>query len=393
MFRNRPLDEAVTSDETTRSRLIDAWCCVRTILSRARVGIRAAVLLVIVGPLFPALGEGSVQTLSWDTLHAAGALSLGTVLPAEKPAADAKPTDPAPPAGAVLKIEHTAKDPGNYLLATIEKPALKGDRYAIRGHIRYERLVEAGYLELLNYFAAGGPYFTRTLAANGPLAALKDTSPWRPFMLPFHVSDPKAGRPTKLELKLCMAGPGTVWIGPCELVELDASVDGAGLEAPEGVLQSAKADSTSGLARPLPKLAVPPSASTASTDIAQPQVAQAQDSDNHTGPIWWTPRTGALLGAIGGALIGLLGACVGVLAARGKARAGVLGAMYVGLIGGGVCLILGIAAIALRQPYGVYYPLLLIGVILLIVIGGNMPGVRQRYQALEMQRMAARDMG
>ena len=55
-------------------------------------------------------------------------------------------------------------------------------------------------------------------------------------------------------------------------------------------------------------------------------------------------------------------------------------------------LIFGLIAVTLGQPYGVYYPLLLGGIILTGVCGGNLPGLLRRYQQAELRKMAAMDV-
>ena len=76
-----------------------------------------------------------------------------------------------------------------------------------------------------------------------------------------------------------------------------------------------------------------------------------------------------MIGAIGGGLIGLWGAVIGVVSSRGKARRFVLGSANALLLIGIASLGGGVAAIGAAQPYAVYYPLLLIGIVLITVIG------------------------
>ena len=56
-------------------------------------------------------------------------------------------------------------------------------------------------------------------------------------------------------------------------------------------------------------------------------------------------------------------------------------------------LVAGVIALALGQPYAVYYPLLLGGIILTAVCGGIRPGLRHGYEQRELRRMAAMDAG
>ena len=52
----------------------------------------------------------------------------------------------------------------------------------------------------------------------------------------------------------------------------------------------------------------------------------------------------------------------------------------------------GVAAIAAGQPYAVYYPLLLIGIILVAVFGKLRGTLSARYEQLELKRMQSMDV-
>lgn len=112
---------------------------------------------------------------------------------------------------------------------------------------------------------------------------------------------------------------------------------------------------------------------------------------------WFDPQAfGTWFGAIGGAGVGLLGAFFGSYgswaAQRGRHRTLVLGGM--GLIGGlcALSLLCGLLALVLGQPYGVWYPLALIG-----LIGGGgflglLPTMRRRYAGAETRRLEAESL-
>jgi len=57
-----------------------------------------------------------------------------------------------------------------------------------------------------------------------------------------------------------------------------------------------------------------------------------------------------------------------------------------------VCLTAGIVALVLRQPYHVWYPLLLGGFILSFCCGGLTPVLMLRYRQAEARRMQAQDL-
>ena len=109
---------------------------------------------------------------------------------------------------------------------------------------------------------------------------------------------------------------------------------------------------------------------------------------------WFDPiKFGALYGGIGGGVLGtiggLLGAAAGRLAPQGKGRTVILGA-FTSLVGVGIAnLLLGIYALIDKQPYGIWYPLLLLGVILTSVVGALRPVVRKRYEEAELRKMDA----
>jgi hypothetical protein len=110
--------------------------------------------------------------------------------------------------------------------------------------------------------------------------------------------------------------------------------------------------------------------------------------------VWFNPSTfGAYYGAIGGTVVGLSGAAIGtfagVLAPRGRGRRWVLGAMLVIVILGIAQLALGIAALSSGQPYGVWYPPALIGLMSAVIFGSLFPVVRKRYAEAERRRLEA----
>lgn len=110
---------------------------------------------------------------------------------------------------------------------------------------------------------------------------------------------------------------------------------------------------------------------------------------------WWSAFDGALFGAIGGSIIGvaggILGAAAGVLAPRGKGRRIVLGTYFALMATGTILLIAGVYAVASGQPYHVWYPLVLIGGILALVLSLTLPAVRHRYRQAEVRRMDAEE--
>jgi len=63
-----------------------------------------------------------------------------------------------------------------------------------------------------------------------------------------------------------------------------------------------------------------------------------------------------------------------------------------GLPSGEAYVIGGVAAVATAQPYAVYYPLLLIGIVLVVVFGKMRGNLSARYEQLELKRMQSMDV-
>lgn len=98
---------------------------------------------------------------------------------------------------------------------------------------------------------------------------------------------------------------------------------------------------------------------------------------------------GAILGGGGGTLAGIWGALAGTLAPRGKAKPLVLGMGALLACGGAIIAGVGIFAWIQDQPYGVWYPLVLGGLIIAGVCGGLMPLVVKRYAEADARKLAA----
>lgn len=241
----------------------------------------------------------------------------------------------SPDSGRVVEgaVEVTGGEGGaTFPLTTIDGPDVGGAGYAIVGEVRYEGVTEPGYLEMWNVFPDGGRYFSRTLATEGPMAALVGDSDWRVFRLPFFLEG-ATSMPLRLELNVVLPSNGHVWVRPLRLVAIGAADDGA----------------------------------------------------------WWTDRTAGLVGGFGGALVGVFGGLIGTAAPRGKARGLVLGTLIGLTVLGALLLAVGVVALIDSQPYAVTGTLLIAGGILAAVPGGLLPRVRQVYAQAELRKMRALD--
>ncbi len=240
------------------------------------------------------------------------------------------------PGGApVLELRALGSGPTSLHLLTIEHPPVAGPGYVVAGQVRYEGVEGQGYLEMWTVFPDGQRFFSRTLAPQGPLATLHGESSWRRFELPFDLSGALQA-PSRLEINLVLPGRGTVWLGPMQL----QSWTGASGTTLGG---------------------------------------------------WWSERVGALFGVMLGSSLGVVGALIGVLGGRGKARRTVL-ALLVGVIAVGACLVLvGAAAVASSQPRHVWYPLLALGGASALIGLVLLPAMRRRFAADELRRIDALD--
>jgi len=105
--------------------------------------------------------------------------------------------------------------------------------------------------------------------------------------------------------------------------------------------------------------------------------------------MWFDEQTAGLVGGIAGAVIGICGgtwgAVVGMYARKGRFKTFAL-TFAVVLIGLGVAsLCAGIAALAMRQPYHVWYPFTLMGVIVVAVVVPNYVNVKKIYARVETE--------
>jgi hypothetical protein len=220
----------------------------------------------------------------------------------------------------------------------IEHPPVTRAMYAVRGTVLWEGVEGKAFIEMWSHFAGGGRYFSRTLAPSGPMGSLTGSGGPRAFVVPFS-SGAEAKRPEKLVVNVVLPGRGTVRLSDLQLVQYEPGEDPAAV-----------------------------------------------------GGAWWSEQHGGLIGGIFGGLIGCMGAVIGVLAGRGQGRRFVLAALKVMITVGAAAVVAGVVAVASSQPYGVYYPLFLLGGLLVILPAGLLRVVRRRYEQLELRRMQAADV-
>jgi hypothetical protein len=219
-------------------------------------------------------------------------------------------------------------------LLELDAPRVEGLLFQVAGTVRTEGVAPAGYLEMWTHFPDGSRYFSRTLAERGPIGKLEGTQAERPFVLPFQTA-PGAPPPLKLVVNVVLPGAGRVTLRD---LRFDGAASGAALGEEAG---------------------------------------------------WWSSQTGGVVGAVVGSAVGLLGALIGTLCALGWGRSLVLGLLAALAVFGAASVAVGLAALALGQPYAVWYPMLLGGGIPLVLALGLRGSVRRRFDEAELRRRAA----
>jgi hypothetical protein len=242
---------------------------------------------------------------------------------------------PEPGVPSYLALENREAREARLEVVSLESPGISRYTYALRGQLRHEKVEGQGYLEMWSYFPEGA-FFSRTLGS-GPMKGLSGTSGWREFVLPFYNKE-GGPHPLKLVVNLVLPGRGTVHLGPLRLVEYAPGED--------------------------------------------PLTARGA---------WWADRDAGLIGGLAGCIIGILGALAGTLASLGRARGLVFGIMKSLLAAGVAALGLGLVAVGKGQAYAVYYPLLLGGAICAFVAALTLPGLRKRYEEIELRKMRSLD--
>lgn len=231
----------------------------------------------------------------------------------------------------VLRIENTTGKSLTVPLVVIENPSLGNDHYEVKGDVRYENVEGEAYLETLNWFGKGKSaesFFSKTLNPTGAMGVISGTSDWRDYRLPFF---PKNGPPAKIELNLVMPGSGTVFLSG--FMVTNENIEGG----------------------------------------------------SHA---WLNASWGGVVGSVFGVITGILG----MIGGMGKARRFVMLMLWLMLFVGVSLLCVGIAALFNDQPYYVWYPGILIGVLTLILYPFVLiPRIKQSYEQMELRKISSTD--
>jgi hypothetical protein len=239
----------------------------------------------------------------------------------------------------VLKIEKTNDSPQELTLLKISDPSVIEKANFLRCDVKCENVqVAAGSsgpsrLRLLSLFPPAAPGgdegSAEQLGRRAVGATIYGTSNWRPCQIGVARNVMFVDFPVRLEVRLSLTGPGTIYLRPIKLLGVAGS--------------------------------------------------------------WWWPNQIGLIGGIGGSLIGCLGGLIGLLISMGKARNFVLAAAKCFIALGILLTIAGLVAVVFKQPYAVWYALLLPGVVLILVFSLNLHSIQRRYDELEIRRMTSID--
>lgn len=220
----------------------------------------------------------------------------------------------------VLRVP-VADAQGEQPVLEIKNPPIAQSNYTLRGEVRSESMAGEGYLELINFFPNGKSYFSRTLSGSGAQGKLRGSFGWRHFALPFERT---AALPVKLQLNI-KAPPGSV------LYLSDLALD----------------------------------------ESADPSTAA-----------WLTPTQLGIGGGILGAIVGFVGALIGVFSARGRARSLVLLIVDILLTASAALFATGVVAVVVAQPQFLSTSFLLGGGFLLLLFSGVRRTLVRSYEAL-----------
>lgn len=112
---------------------------------------------------------------------------------------------------------------------------------------------------------------------------------------------------------------------------------------------------------------------------------------------WWTMQQSGMIGGWLGAGVGVIfggigGGLGGLLAAKGQAKPLVVGFFILGIVACSIMGAAGLFALVRGQPYHVWYPLVLPGVLGTTILGVLLPvSILRAYRQHEERRLAAEE--
>lgn len=247
----------------------------------------------------------------------------------------------------VLKIVYAGTEKLNLRLKTISNLPKLSPQYGVIGEIRYEKISNGSYLEMWNYFSPEAPglpegaYFSRTLGGTGPMGRLEGTSEWRNFALPFNSTGAKS-KASRLEMNIHFTGPGTVYMRNLRLIQYSTTE-----------LNSLSSSSSS--------------------------------------EIWWKEEKGGAVGGVLGAFLGIYGSFLQWRINRSQNGKQIKPYFYFIISLSVLLLILGVVALTVGQPYGVWFVLLLTGLIGSSIFIFRFWKYRMISNEIELRRIASFD--
>jgi len=127
-------------------------------------------------------------------------------------------------------VLHAVTGKQRHLLVVLPQPGISSPVYALKGMVRHEDVEGDAYLQMNNDFGDIGVFFSKGLAASGPMGKISGSSEWRPFILPFYANqgDQAAGEtlaPVEVTLALHLPGAGTVAIRDVKLYQYAGDED------------------------------------------------------------------------------------------------------------------------------------------------------------------------
>lgn len=115
-----------------------------------------------------------------------------------------------------IEILSTEPSMNSTQVLVCKNPATPSHQYMLRGRVKYEDVSGDAYLEMWSNFGDKGEFFSRSLSPGGPMGKLTGTSDWREFSLPFFAES--GMKPVRITLNVVLPGKGRVWIaGPLSL--------------------------------------------------------------------------------------------------------------------------------------------------------------------------------
>lgn len=111
---------------------------------------------------------------------------------------------------------------------------------------------------------------------------------------------------------------------------------------------------------------------------------------------WWSERTSGMIGGLAGSAIGIWGAMFGIAAGimvpKGKGRTAVRILMYPMLVLAIATLVVAVVALTRDQPRSVWYPLLLLGGIVLLQLAWLIPFLEVTLRKVEKKKLEAEEL-